>query len=194
MVCVTGDPQHDIINLRRATSPSANDCRDLLADHADMINRLSAREYVRPSQPPSASAAKLSKAGVEILRVGIEKPTNEFKKQCEAQPVITREIKDFLKNPNVREATMWQTEFGGYPPRGVLLRLVRRCGGEVHECNDFWNFVSRESFLQEAARIEQWYQHPRKQSRHRLGIAPAEGGGERVRGNMSVWTTNVRRH
>ena len=70
---VTGEPMHDIINLRKAASRTKNDYWDLMFDHIDMINRLSTPE-APAGHRFSGAGPDLAPEAHELLRMAVEQP------------------------------------------------------------------------------------------------------------------------
>ena len=82
---IVGDPEHDLIALRKIVSPKLVDSHNFLFDHGDMLHRLSAE---RPSTEKAGArhmrTAKLHASAVVLLRSGVENTKAEFLKKKQA--------------------------------------------------------------------------------------------------------------
>ena len=198
MLHVTGEPEHDVITARRLVSPSANDCKDFVVDHADLIHRLSARLYTGTdadrARPGIHESLELSGEAVQLLKEGIAFSSAAFSASCGRGPAACS-LKAFLKHPGARWSPVWLREFGAVPPRGVLARLARRAGCELSEVHRVWNYQTEGDFVEEVRRTADWYKKPRKQRRWHLGIDRTESGtSQYVRGLPVVWNAKIAGH
>lgn len=71
---IVGEPQHDIINVRRLVSPMCNDAYCFLRDHEDMIHRLSAPLLGTAPSAPDGVFAGLGDDAMDLLRRLVEEP------------------------------------------------------------------------------------------------------------------------
>ena len=123
---VTGEPMHDIINLRRIAQRTMNDYSNLLFDHIDMINRLSAASSPPPPDPASCAAPVLvDEAARALLKMAIQNSCDVVQKAARDDPVAADLLKGFLRHPKVRKSRSWKALFGSAPPRGTLARVAK---------------------------------------------------------------------
>ena len=192
---IIGEPVHDIIALRRLVSTSANDCSNFIWDHTDLITRLSARRAeICQSTRASRCDAVLALIGQQLLRTSVAEPAGVFRTQVAQQPVAAEELRRFLREPHVSKAPVWKSLFGHQPPRGVVARIARRCGAELHPSMAFRNYPSVRAFRAEVNRMRRWYRSGRMMSRARRGIIRSRLAPTRVRGIKSVWSKKVAAH
>lgn len=74
---ITGEPMHDHFAFRRCVAPAANDCRTIIADHKDMITRLSAPlapDIVRSNHD---IACDLNPAAEFLLKAAVERSRDD---------------------------------------------------------------------------------------------------------------------
>ena len=189
----TGEPMHDIINMRKLVSPWANDATDFKFDYIDHINRLSLED------PPPVDAAgdppPLSVGGAALLVRAVQESSQDFSAALDASDVgIVEELKEFLRHPEVRTSRVWPQHFGACPPRGTMARLARRVGVELHIQNRAYGWRSKHEFRQEVRLLRRWYRPGRKRTRRRLGMLRGENSGGSTRGRASVWTAKLAAH
>ncbi len=201
---VTGEPMHDLFNLRRLVSPAANDCRTFLKDHEDLILRLSA-----PPQPEQVSQARhgacltqvvdvedvaLTPEAVELLAVCVQETVARASEQALARTAAAQELRAMLGNEEARNHLVWHELFGASPPRGVLCRTAKCLKADLHLKYGFFNFTGRADFLEEVERLEAWYKEPKRKTRKRRGIVRSETSSKEEKGLARVWTTKVAAH
>ena len=145
------------------------------------------------SQRRGAETCALPDAAVELLKKGIAGTSGDFTAACRIGAAAVA-LKLFLGHPGVRRSSIWLSEFGSFPPRGVLARLARRAGCELSDGNQFKNYGSQEEFLEEVRRMEGWYTQPRKQLRWHLGIDRAESGSYHERGLPTARNSKIADH
>ena len=190
--CITGDPRHDVIALRKLVPPTCNDWRDCIADHTDALNRLSAPLPPAPTlgalpSPPSLAARRL-------LRFGVEQPATAFGQEISRRPRAARELRQLLGSAGALRSPVWQEEFQAIPPRGALERLAKRLGGTLHPDNGFHNFLDQSGFKKEIRRLRKWYKAGRRLTRARRGMIRSDAAPAQVRGVRSVFNAKVRTH
>ena len=198
---VTGEPMHDLFNLRRLASPAANDCRTFLKDHEDLILRLSA-----PPAPQQVAEARhgacltdveeiaLSPAAAELLAVCVQETVARASEHALASPAAAQELRAMLGNEEAQNHLVWGELFGASPPRGVLRRTAKCLKADLHLKYGFFNFSGRQDFLEEVERLEAWYKEPKRKSRQRRGIVRSQTSSKEVKGLARVWTTKVAAH
>ena len=93
---VTGEPFHDILNLRKAASPAKNDYWDLVRDHMDMIGRLSAAEKP-PGQREPAGAPELAMVAHQLLLTAVSQPRHVVLRAVDSSHAATAESRRFRK-------------------------------------------------------------------------------------------------
>ena len=201
---VTGEPMHDLFNLRRLVSPAANDCRTFLKDHEDLILRLSA-----PPQPEQVSQARhgacltqvvdvedvaLTPEAVELLAVCVQETVARASEQALARTAAAQELRAMLGNEEARNHLVWHELFGASPPRGVLCRTAKCLKADLHLKYGFFNFTGRADFLEEVERLEAWYKEPKRKPRKRRSIVRSETSSKEEKGLARVWTTKVAAH
>ena len=189
---VTGDPAHDNFALRRLAITAANDSRNLLADHKDMMGRLSARA-------PAAARAltlplDLPVVGESLLRMAVEQHTKDFVSACRTDPEGHAALKEFLGQPRVQRAATWNKSFRAQPPRGAVARIARASKASLHTSVGYWNYCTAHGFKQEVRRLVRWYRPGRRKSRWHRGIVRHSRGSERVRGVRSAMSSKVNAH
>ena len=93
-VClVTGEPFHDIINMRKLISPRCNDAPDFVRDYSELIERLSF-----PAAPPrdvigrAGGPPALSPSAVTLLSRGVKESSRLFKTSQAACPAASLEL------------------------------------------------------------------------------------------------------
>ena len=190
---ITGDPLHDVINFRKLVAAHACDATDLIYDHQDVMNRLSAKvvegETTQwPTPPPLPGYAH------SLLRMGIEQPVSTFKDAMTKRENAAHTLRQFLEMPAVHRSPTWKELFKANPPRGTLARLARRCQATLHESTCFRNYASVKAFRAEIKRVRAWYRRPRRQSRPFRGIKRSRAQRLHVRGIKKVWTGKVAKH
>ncbi|CAK0847656.1 unnamed protein product [Prorocentrum cordatum] len=190
--CITGDPWHDVIALRKLVPPTCNDWRDFIADHADALNRLSAPLPPAPTlgalpSPPSLAARRL-------LRFGVEQPATAFGRGISRRPRAARELRQLLGSAGALRPTVWQEEFQAIPPRGALERLAKRLGGPLHPDSGLHNFLDHSGFKKEIRRLRKRHKGGGRLTRARRGMIRSDTAPAQVRGARSVFNTKVRTH
>ena len=172
---IVGDPEHDLIALRKIVSPKLVDSHIFLFDHGDMLHRLSAE---RPSTEKAGArhmrTAKLHASAVVLLRSGVENTKAEFLKKAGVDTSARGLLCAFLGDAGVCESLVWRDVFGASPPRGVVVRMARQLG--TAHVLPFCNYRDQKEFRQEAHRMRQWYRTSRKLdssncSTKRVGVA-----------------------
>ena len=190
---ITGEPFHDILNLRKLVSPRCNDARDFVYDYSEILNRLSmAISVLGPDEtgPPP----ELNDDGRALLVQAVEESAQHFGTIKEAAAGASRALKVFLEHALVRKSRVWTDLFGTRPPRGSLARIARRAGAELHQSNQAHGWRSKKQFRVEVRRLKAWYQPGKKKSRVRLGMLRGSPACDRVRGRRTVWTAKVDAH
>ena len=185
---ITGDPCHDVIAFRRLVSPSANDCRDLINDHSNMMARLSAPEPGELPPPPS----ELEADAHELLKSAVEDPLERFRRAVASGGVPLIHLREFMQQPRVADARVWKNLFGAHPPRGAIARIARRCQA-TRDC-DWVNYPTIKAFKREMRRMAKWYRPGRRTTRWRRGIIRRAEAPEQVRGLRSAWSSKVKAH
>ena len=192
---ITGDPRHDVIALRRLVPPACNDWRDFIADHTDVLNRLSApirepRARGTDGSPPPA----LAPDAVALLQTGVEQSADAFRARADADPVARSQVRALLQHPAVLRAGVWQQAFHALPPRGTLERLASRLRCSLHPAHGFFNDADMAAFKQEVRRIWSWYKPGRRSTRARRGILRTAEASSQVCGLRSVCNGKVKLH
>ena len=190
---VTGEPMHDIINLRRVASRAKNDYWDLVSDHADMINRLSS-PAAGPGHCDPGTGPQLPKEAVALLKTAVEQPRDAVERAVDANDAAANSLRGFLRHPGVRRSVSWTAIFGADPPRGTLARLAKRFGVELAPSCQAYAWGSKDEFASEVALIRQWYATGRRACRPRLGMRRTRLQKARVKGVNCVMTQAVRKH
>ena len=190
---ITGDPLHDIINFRKKIAAYACDSTDLIYDHMDVMNRLSAKAVQSdlsqwPQPPPLAGYAH------SLLRTGVEQPVAVFKAALQKHEAAAHTLRAWLELPLAHKSATWKDLFHATPPRGTLARLARRCGATLHESTSFRNYATVKAFRTEIRRVRAWYQHGRRVTRPFRGIKRNRTQQLHVRGIRKVWTAKVAKH
>ncbi|CAJ1379993.1 unnamed protein product [Effrenium voratum] len=192
---VTGEPMHDLFALRRIASPAANDCRCFLKDHESLILRLNAPP--RPSQAASgATAADLAvtHAAQELLRACVKESAAKVAEAVASAPAEAQELRALLACENGQDHEVWPALFKAAPPHGVLARAARLLGATLPAKHGYYNYQSKEDFLDEVRRMEAWYREPRRDARRRRGIDRRQVPSAEVKGRAKVWTAKVAAH
>ena len=190
---VTGEPMHDIINLKRAASRAKNDYWDLVFDHIDLINRISntaAPEGLRVAH----DGPELARCAFGLLRAAVEQPRDVVMREVDGDDVAAGALRGFLAHPGVRRSGAWVTIFGADPPRGTLARVARRLGVDLPPTCQAWGWETREELISEVGLIKRWYETGRKGWRQRLGIRRSRHEGPLVESENCVMTEAVRHH
>ena len=117
----------------------------------DCINRLSAPLPVAPS--PDESPGRLPESVVSLLRQGVTCHVQAWKDAVARDA----ELRQFLGSSGVAKHPVWKEVFGSLPPRGVVSRMARRLGVDVHGNVGFYNYSSKKEFKREVRRIRDWY-------------------------------------
>eukprot|EP00435_Cladocopium_sp_Y103_P075461 s20_g58.t1 len=192
---VTGEPMHDLFALRRLTSPAANDCRNFLKDHEDMILRLSAPPAPTDNQGKQGDGFdSLTHSSQDLLKACVTEATETVAAKLANAPGQAQELREFLSSENVQKHSVWHLLFHSAPPRGVLVRLAKRLQTPLHNMYGFFNFTSKADFLEEVERMESWYKKPKRGTRRRRGILRSEKGPDEIKGRATVWTAKVAAH
>jgi len=193
---VTGEPQHDIISIRRLISPSMNDRKDLLFDHIDLIQRLSSAEAAdQPTPPETPPELPPGSGGSGLLRMAVTLPGDAFTSQVRKRPRASADVRAFLRHPSVRASPTWGRLFRASPPRGTIARIARRLGKvELPPSCQARRWESRQQFIDEVGRIKSWYENCKRVSRRRMGIHRRRGLLPRVYGKNCALTPRVLAH
>lgn len=191
LTTITGEPFHDVINLRKVVSVKANDAVDLIYDHTDMMSRLSAVEP--PPRRKREELPALSQAARELLLTCVTKQVATFRAALDSRPDLATEVRQFLSSPDVRAAKdVWKSTFGAQPPRGVLARLARRFGAKLPDSCGFFNYRTQKGFEAAVKRLRRWYKVGRRISRSRTGLLRIRSTTSLdVRGTACVATAKV---
>jgi hypothetical protein len=118
LLTIVGDPQHDVITIRRLAKPAANDCSDFVHDHADMLNRLSAPpapQLVAKEMP----AMTLTHSARRLLQKAVQESAASFALAVSRPSLGLTVLKLFLAQPHVLHSPEWLQLFSSLPPRGV---------------------------------------------------------------------------
>ena len=141
------------------------------------------------------STVDLDACSHALLHDAVTKSLSEFKKCWDrADESQKHALKAFLQQPLLGCAKTWKLVFGATPPRGVLARIARRVGVQLHESLRKHNYISLAAFKREIRRMRKWYMPGRKTSRYRRGILRSVRASSRVRGLRSVWSVKVASH
>ena len=178
---VTGEPMHDIINLRRAAPPAKNDYWGLVFYHIGMLNRVSA-EPAEAAFRHAVGAPELPGGTQHLLREIVEQHREAACRAVLENPGAADALRVFLRHPGVRMSPTWVSVFGSTPPRGTLARVARRLGVQLPQSCQAWAWKSRDDFVGEARLIMRWYETGRNRSRRRLGIIRRRHDAPRVVG------------
>lgn len=201
---ITGDPQHDIIAVRRLVPPRSPDARDFLRDHAELINRLSAAPPPA-SKPPSSSDAPpveqesvqlspLSKDAEELLRCAVEDVGVTFKEKVAADPSAAEELRCLMGAEAVQESPVWHKLFKATPPRGTLAKIARLLSCSLHSKLGAYGWTTKAEFKAAARNMRDWYRPGRKKVRYRRGIVRSMRQAAHLRGSRTAWTKKVAAH
>ena len=199
-VIVTGDPFHCILSGRRLISPRCNDASSFARDHSDLLLRLSAEPFDKTvlEEAKTAPLITLTQDALELLRLAVRRPIQEFRHGLAANPSAKGEIEAFLASPSVRRcAATWKQAFGTVPPRPVIARLCRAAAVDLPAICEFRNFLGRRDFKQEILRTRRWYKRPRCDSRPRKfaqELRVGEHVNPRVQGRRCVWSQKLEKH
>ena len=189
-----GEPFHDVIALRKLCSPTSNDCSDMIYDHQDMIDRLSAK-LVENGADAKPTINQISVEAGNLLQSAALLPVADFKAELgKAGGDKVEELKEFLGQPACVHASAWKEIFNAKPPRGTLARIARRFKCSLHESMQKVNYASPQEFRKEVRRMRTWYRPGRKTTRRRRGIVRNKKTPLRVRGRRSVWNKKIAAH
>jgi hypothetical protein len=189
-----GEPFHDVIAVRRLCSPASNDCSDMIYDHQDMIDRLSAK-LVEEGTDAKPTIHQISVEAGKLLQCAALLPVADFKAELgKASGEEVWELEVFLGQPACVNASAWKQIFNAKPPRGTLARIARRFKFSLHETMQKVNYASPQAFRKEVRRMRTWYRPGRKGTRRRLGIIRDENAPLRVRGRRTVWNKKIAAH
>ena len=144
---------------------------------------------------------ELTESATTLLRSGVAFNVQAWKLALEKEPDATASLKLFLESPTVLRHPAWKQVFGAKPPRGVVARLARRLGAQVHSDIGFFNYVRKADFKKEIRRIWAWYRVGRREFRSAsskrkriLRSAAAQKKPRRAARPRSVMTAKVRLH
>lgn len=107
---ITGDPMHDVFNLRRLAKPQANDYSNFCFDHMDVLLRLSAP--ARPPEPRVQPTHGLGAAALYLLEVGVTKSNAYFKSAVSINKVAAEALRTFISQPFASEHPLWVDKWG----------------------------------------------------------------------------------
>lgn len=159
---VTGEPMHELINLRRVLPSGGKDFADIYFDHADCINRLSAPLPNFVAKVGLDAHAALADQARELLQSGVSLNASAWKERLQGDADSRTLLQTFLTAPNVLQHPAWEQLFSAMPPRGTVARLARRMGVEMRDNAGFFNYLRKQDFRAEIKRIRKWYALGRK--------------------------------
>ena len=189
-----GEPFHDVIAVRPLCSPTSNDCSDMIYDHQDMIDRLSAK-LLEEGTDAKPTMHQISMEAGKLLQCAALLPVADFKTELgKARGDEVQELKEFLGQPACVHASAWKQIFNAKPPRGTLARIARRFKFSLHETMQKVNYASPQAFRKEVLRMRTWYRPGRKGTRRRRGIVRNKNAPLRVRGRRTVWNKKIAAH
>lgn len=189
MVC--GDPLHDQLALQRLVSAASPDASCLIADHKDIMQRLSLKPLAKKVWP---EPEELEEAHHPLLKAVVEDLKAIVSKSLEEDPVGAAALTRFLKQPMVNKAKTWQKIFEGAPTRGVVRRACAVVGAELHDSVGYHGFSELAEFKTAIKELRHWYSTGKKSSRRRRGICRSAKAKPRVHGKRSAITATVAGH
>ena len=105
---MTGEPMHDIINLRRAASPAKNDYWGLVFYHIGMLNRVSA-EPAEAAFRHAVGAPELPGGTQHLLREIVEQHREAACRAVLENPGAADAVRGFLRRPGHNGETLQWT-------------------------------------------------------------------------------------
>lgn len=189
---VCGDPLHDQLALQRRVSAASPDASCLIADHKDIMQRLSLKPL--DFKEEWGQPAELAQDHDTLLRTLVEELKETALKQLREDPAGSVALKDFLEQPMVNEANTWLRVFGASPTRGVVRRACEVVGAEIHESMGYHGFAKLADFKKAIKDLRKWYEAGKKSSRRRRGIRRVAKAKPRVQGKRSAITATVADH
>ena len=106
---------------------------------------------------PDESPGRLPEPVVSLLRQGVTCHVQAWKDAVARDAEAADSLRQFLGSSGVAKHPVWKEVFGSLPPRGVVSRMARRLGVDVHGNVGFYNYSSKKEFKREVRRIRDWY-------------------------------------
>ncbi|CAJ1370556.1 unnamed protein product [Effrenium voratum] len=107
-----------------------------------------------------ATAADLAvtHAAQELLRACVKESAAKVAEAVASAPAEAQELRALLACENGQDHEVWPALFKAAPPHGVLARTARLLGATLPAKHGYYNYQSKEDFLDEVRRMEAWLQ------------------------------------
>ena len=151
-----------------------------------MVTRLS--DEAGPVGEEFPDPQPLEEVARTLLETAVKKPSVSFRLAIESNPGATEALRRFLQQPRASDSTSWIEIFGAYPPRGVVARVARRCGANLHATMCKRGYHNKTAFRAEQRRMLRWYRHGRRETRRPRGICR----GRTQESTFWVWSSPPR--
>lgn len=191
---ITGDPFHNLLNMRKVLPTHAPDSQCLDRDYASALARLSTPKKTNKSkamgqQEPYA----LPPEGHRLLKQAIELTTKSWRAVLQqADSSIVGVVQEWLRQPCVQESSTWTDLFGASPPHGTVQRTRQRLACPGHD--SFHNYACLKEFQAEIRRIKKWYQKCRRQWRYKKNFMRKIKGSKEVQSKRLSMNKKLKRH
>ncbi|CAJ1338701.1 unnamed protein product [Effrenium voratum] len=190
---ITGDPQHEVLALGRLVPPTSSDGPTFVADHRNLMERLS----LPPSPHPTCPADHVFQELRQDLQPLLQEAVRNRRFDLDASSVSDQEkkdMRDFLGQAYASRAQSWLGIFGSSPPRQTLARLCGRFGVNIHDTEGNYNVRDATDFVAEVRRILRWYRHRKRSTLLRRRQVLRERQQRIIPGKTGVLSKKVRAH
>ncbi|CAJ1454133.1 unnamed protein product [Effrenium voratum] len=190
---ITGDPQHEVLALGRLVPPTSSDGPTFVADHRNLMERLS----LPPSPHPTCPADHVFQELRQDLQPLLQEAVRNRRFDLDASSASDQEkkdMRDFLGQAYASRAQSWLGIFGSSPPRQTLARLCGRFGVKIHDTEGNYNVRDATDFVAEVRRILRWYRHRKRSTLLRRRQVLRERQQRIIPGKTGVLSKKVRAH